>query len=830
MSTDIEQFVDNIKQLIPISDLSAGAQKDLIEEAEVLEFKKKKFVFKESDKDNYSFYLLAGELELISGSNVQSTIIGGSDNARYALARLQPRQFSAKAKTPITILRLDRDALDRLIVNEGSKSELDASSLDMDVSDIDEEDSGDWMTRMLKSELFARLPMANIQQLFAFLEPITLEAGEDVIKQGEPGDHYYIIQEGSCEVTRVPREGEKPVKLAELTIGDSFGEEALLTNATRNATITMLTDGVLMQLSKDNFVELIKNPSLSSVSFQEAKEIVGQGGQWIDVRFAKEYEASSMGNSINIPLNLIRTQLNKFNNETHYILCCDTGGRSSAAAFLLTEKGFRASYLQGGLVSYPDAAQVNAQVIANEAAQQPAPAAPEPEKLKSEKPEPEEPDLSDKKEVEAEVVEEEIVDISVKVSALETDLARKQMDIEAAEKSSKENEQADKKQQQAYEAERKKLEQERLDIEKQKKLAEEELNKKRKEEEEKIEKSKKDAESRMQEEKEKLEAVYMKNTEEMKKLQEMKARAEAQIKKAREQLEKQASESKRELDEARNLKSSVEEARKKIDMEAEQQRIKQTELEANVKAKAKALLEAEKRKLAEKFAQNNEKLAQAHREKAIAEAGRIAAKEESEKIIEEYRVQFEKEKAEFEAKLNAERAKLEKESQQIRDKLNEVHKAKEEAETARKLAEEEASTLKQKQAEQLAKGDKEDKELAAEMKRAEEKLEEAKRLLDDVQHEEKMAEAAKEGNEEDLLKQKAEEERLRKQLESELDEWKEEEVVREKQFEGRESQAEHIRRIKERAEEARKKTQESTDNLFSDISKQISDTSHHKLR
>ena len=131
--------------------------------------------------------------------------------------------------------------------------------------------------------------------------------------------------------------------------------------------------------------------------------------------------------------------------------------------------------------------------------------------------------------------------------------------------------------------------------------------------------ARKDAESRMQEEKKQLEEIYSKNTEEIKKLQEMKARAEAQIKKAREQLEKQASESRRELDEARNLKDSVKEERKKLEKEAEQQRAKQAELEKNVKAKAKALLNEEKRKLADKIAQNNEELEQAQKEKAVAE-------------------------------------------------------------------------------------------------------------------------------------------------------------------------------------------------------------------
>ena len=116
------------------------------------------------------------------------------------------------------------------------------------------------------------------------------------------------------------------------------------------------------------------------------------------------------------------------------------------------------------------------------------------------------------------------------------------------------------------------------------------------------------------------------------------------------------------------------------------------------------------------------------------------------------------------------------------------------------------------------------------MQRAEEKLEEARRALDDAQHEEKMTEAAKEENAEDLLRQNEEEKKLNQQMAAELNEWKEEEEVRQEQFKGKESQAEHIRRIRERAEAAREKMKESADDMFADIASQIDSTDHHKLR
>jgi len=116
------------------------------------------------------------------------------------------------------------------------------------------------------------------------------------------------------------------------------------------------------------------------------------------------------------------------------------------------------------------------------------------------------------------------------------------------------------------------------------------------------------------------------------------------------------------------------------------------------------------------------------------------------------------------------------------------------------------------------------------MRRAEDKLEEAKRLLDDAHHEEKITKAAKEEIEGDLLRQKEEEEKLNRQLEAELNTWKKEEEKRQEQFKGQDSQAEHIRRIHERAVAASKSTKESEEHLFADVSAQISDVSHHKLR
>ena len=142
---------------------------------------------------------------------------------------------------------------------------------------------------------------------------------------------------------------EEGIKLAELKAGDTFGEEALISGARRNATVTMATDGSLMRLSKGDFYTLLKEPMLDWVDKDEAEKIVAAGGRWLDVRLTSEFETYHENGAINIPLYYFRLKLETLEPIAKYVVCCDTGRRSSAAAFMLNERGFPAYILEGGL-------------------------------------------------------------------------------------------------------------------------------------------------------------------------------------------------------------------------------------------------------------------------------------------------------------------------------------------------------------------------------------------------------------------------------------------------------------------------------------------------
>ena len=123
-------------------------------------------------------------------------------------------------------------------------------------------------------------------------------------------------------------------------MGDTFGEEALISSARRNATISMLTAGTLMRLARTTSGRC-STSRCSSGFARRGEKLIARGGKWLDVRLPSEFENFRMEGAINLPLYFIRLKLKSLDRNIHYVACCDTGRRSSAAAYILSERGFQ---------------------------------------------------------------------------------------------------------------------------------------------------------------------------------------------------------------------------------------------------------------------------------------------------------------------------------------------------------------------------------------------------------------------------------------------------------------------------------------------------------
>ena len=174
------------------------------------------------------------------------------------------------------------------------------------------------------------------------MQRVTCKAGEVVIKQGDDGDYFYVITEGRCLVTRETPLSRDGLKLAELRVGDRFGEEALISG--RQAQCDRHdADGRRARAARQGRLQqLLNEPMLSWVELRARAGDGRAGRRWLDVRLPSEFEPSAPRERDERAALLHPAEgedARQRRRRTSSV--CDTGRRSSAAAFMLSRTGIR---------------------------------------------------------------------------------------------------------------------------------------------------------------------------------------------------------------------------------------------------------------------------------------------------------------------------------------------------------------------------------------------------------------------------------------------------------------------------------------------------------
>jgi rhodanese-related sulfurtransferase len=341
---------DTLKRLQPIGSLSQARLEELREVCYVDSAASNVDPFATRGIAGEAVYLLHGELALTYQDGAAVVIVGGTEESTHPLGR-RGAFVAARAVTDVELLRVDEELLDVLVTwdevaaveSASAPAASDAAPSLTNWSIM----SGMFSVSSLKYGAFSQLPPAHIDGLLKRFRRIEVSKGDAVIREGAEGDFYYVIETGKCRVERTV--GGVSMLLAELKAGDAFGEEALVSDAKRNATVIMKTDGVLLRLDKKDFVELLREPLLRQVSMEAARQKIAAGGQWLDVRYPSEYQYDRLPGAVSVPLSEIRNAFALLDKEREHVVYCQSGRRSAAAAFLLAQRGFRAFLLAGGL-------------------------------------------------------------------------------------------------------------------------------------------------------------------------------------------------------------------------------------------------------------------------------------------------------------------------------------------------------------------------------------------------------------------------------------------------------------------------------------------------
>lgn len=298
------------------------------------------------------FFIKSGTVEVTqkahgSKSTPLSVMKSGEYFGETALITCSPRFATVTAKTDVVLLKLLKADFDEIIMLDSTFSQI----LGKQVKGYTQ------FTDIKALDPFVLLQPEKIAMLLNKLNEQTYTAGDDIITQGEQGDKYFLIKSGRAAVfknmsgaTDGPDKQNKQV--AVLGEGDTFGEEALITGARRNATVRALGETVVLALSRDDFTSILKPSFIENISPEEALKKAEEGVIFLDVRMHIEYEEEHIPEAINIPLEDLRKRCRELDPYNEYYVYSLTGARGATAAFILKLNGLEAKNLKGGLYAW----------------------------------------------------------------------------------------------------------------------------------------------------------------------------------------------------------------------------------------------------------------------------------------------------------------------------------------------------------------------------------------------------------------------------------------------------------------------------------------------
>ena len=113
------------------------------------------------------------------------------------------------------------------------------------------------LAEVAKLPLFSGVPSSRLETALARVHEAAVEAGQVIVRQGDPADRFYMIASGSFVVTQQATPTAPLVVLRHLGANDVFGELGLLRESPRSATVAAESDGVLLELAGKDFLELV---------------------------------------------------------------------------------------------------------------------------------------------------------------------------------------------------------------------------------------------------------------------------------------------------------------------------------------------------------------------------------------------------------------------------------------------------------------------------------------------------------------------------------------------------------------------------------------------
>ena len=333
-----------LRQFLPLSTFPRAQLIELAAAARIDEPADRTTIFDGPDEPaEDALYLLAGEATAVTHTGVAAIIEAGSPGACHALN--DGRFRSVAAFTDVVLASLPFDLVD-LIATWDQLAVIERRSAERDNAFFRR-----GIPRRWRYSFFPALrgtPPARIEELMQAFVPIGAQERQVITHQNEAAEAFFVVDSGTALVSReAPADEGESIELGQLGEGDCFGDEALDGDPRSVATVSMITDGMLMRLNRHEFERLQQAPPDLPVRASMAIEMISNGGHWLDVRQRGEWQNAHLPGAYNLPLHELRMHAHRLDAGIPYVCYCNSGRRAAAAAHILRQLGFTASALAG---------------------------------------------------------------------------------------------------------------------------------------------------------------------------------------------------------------------------------------------------------------------------------------------------------------------------------------------------------------------------------------------------------------------------------------------------------------------------------------------------
>ena len=216
-----------------LTDLTEDARDVLISRMKHYHLEPNQIVFEQGSEGTTFFVIGNGEVEVLVNSQVVNTLKTGDSFGEVALLHHVPRSATVRTLEKCDLWGLDthtfREAVQQVNIKNYTENRAFLDSVG----------------------LFSSLTANEKESLLSALSSQRFLPGKHIVTEGEPGDVFYLIKEGTvaCSMNGVERR--------KMRKGEYFGEQALLYNTTRTATITADNTVSVLSIGRDQLVEVL---------------------------------------------------------------------------------------------------------------------------------------------------------------------------------------------------------------------------------------------------------------------------------------------------------------------------------------------------------------------------------------------------------------------------------------------------------------------------------------------------------------------------------------------------------------------------------------------